>query len=129
MDIFESLKTHQFNISDHDPHTKWGMGFHSPHTEETKQLISMSKKGTKQTEEHKEKVRLSRVGFKQPDSQKNKVSKALSKEWLVINPKGETLEITNLRRFCKENGLDQGNMVKVSKGQIKQNKGWKCLKL
>ena len=76
-----------------------------------------------------EKLRLSRIGFKQPQSQKDSVSKALSKSWNVTSPQGTTHTINNLREFCKNNGLDQGNMVKVSKGILKQHKGWKCVKI
>jgi len=39
------------------------------------------------------------------------------------------MNIVNLRKFCKDNGLDQGNMVKVSQGILKQHKGWKCVKV
>jgi hypothetical protein len=76
-----------------------------------------------------EKLRLSRIGFKQPESQKKTVAEKLSSEWIVTDPKGQSTRIKNLQKFCKENGLDQGNMVKVSKGYIKQNKGWKCVKI
>jgi hypothetical protein len=77
----------------------------------------------------KEKLRLSRIGFKQPQSQKDTLSKKLSKEWLITDLHGNQFKIKNLRKFCIDNNLDQGNMVKVSKGIIKQNKGWKCIKI
>jgi hypothetical protein len=70
-----------------------------------------------------EKLRLNRIGFKQPQSQKDSVSKALSKNWSITNPTGNNFIITNLRKFCLENGLDQGNM---SRGKYK---GWKCIKI
>ena len=70
-----------------------------------------------------EKLRLSRIGFKQPESQKQKVSEKLSKKWSITSPKGETLVVENLNNFCKEHGLDQGNL---SRGSYK---GWKCLKI
>jgi hypothetical protein len=129
MDIFESLKTMQFDINDHNPSLrKWGIGL--PHMEETKKHLSeIQKERWKQGVYDAEKLRLSRIGFKQPDSQKQKVAEKLSSEWIITNPKGESFKIKNLHKFCKENGLDQGNMVKVSKGLIKQNKGWKCLKI
>ena len=70
-----------------------------------------------------EKLRLSRIGFKQPESQKQAVSKALSKEWMIISPTGCKQVITNLRQFCRDNKLDQGNL---SRGSYK---GWKCKKV
>lgn len=73
-----------------------------------------------------EKLRLSRIGFKQPQSQKDKVSKALSKQWEITDPNRNTFIIENLRQFCSDNNLDQGNMVKVSQGKLKQHKGYLC---
>jgi len=71
----------------------------------------------------KEKLRLSRIGFKQPQSQKDTLSKKLSKEWLITNLQGNQFTIKNLRQFCRENNLDQGNL---SRGSYK---GWKCVKI
>ena len=76
-----------------------------------------------------EKLRLSRIGFKQPQSQKDKVSNFLSKQWSIITPCGVIINITNLNKFCKDNNLDQGNMVKVSQGKLKQHKGYGCKKI
>lgn len=76
-----------------------------------------------------EKLRLSRIGFKQPQSQKDKVSKALSKQWKITDPIGNIFIIENLREYCEENHIDQGNMVKVSQGKLKQHKGYLCEKL
>lgn len=67
--------------------------------------------------------------FRQSQQQKQTVSEKLSKTWSVISPKGDTQIITNLREFCLKNNLDQGNMVKVSQGILKQHKGWKCIKI
>jgi hypothetical protein len=98
--------------------------------EETKKNLSeIQKQRWKEGIYDAEKLRLSRIGFKQPDSQKKTVAEKLSAEWLITEPNGKSYKIKNLQKFCKENGLDQGNMVKVSKGIIKQNKGWKCVKL
>jgi len=118
-----------FDINDHNPSLRrYGIGF--PHMEETKKDLSeIQKERWKQGKYDPEKLRLSRIGFKQPDSQKISVAEKLSSEWIVINPKGESQIIKNLQKFCRENGLDQGNMVKVSQGIIKQNKGWKCVKI
>jgi hypothetical protein len=70
-----------------------------------------------------EKLRQSRIGFKQPQSQKESVSKALSADWELTSPTGEKMIVTNLRKFCSDNGLDQGNL---SRGK---HKGWKALKV
>jgi hypothetical protein len=70
-----------------------------------------------------EKLKQSRIGFKQPQSQKDSVSKKLSLNWQVTSPAGVIMTITNLRKFCLENNLDQGNL---SRGSYK---GWKCSKI
>ena len=93
------------------------------HTEESKLKMSLIKRGKKHSDEHKEKIRLSHIGTKQPDSQKEKVSKALAKKYIITNPMGDKFEICNLRKYCRDNNLDQGNM---SRNRIKN---WSCEKL
>jgi hypothetical protein len=40
---------------------------------------------------------------------------------------GEKIEVFNLRKFCRENGLDQGAMTRVNTGKQIQHKGFsKC---
>ena len=127
-DIFDSLKTMEFNIDEHNPSLRrWGIGI--PHTEESKKLISDSKKGIKQTPEHIQKRVNNMIGFKQSQYQKDRARESLESSWLITNKQGQTFNIVNLRSFCRENNLDQGNMVKVSQGILKQHKGWKCLKI
>ena len=112
-----------------------------PKSEETKRKMSKAFTGRKYSKEFcenasivmkerwkqgkydSEKLRLSRIGFKQPESQKKAVAEKLSKEWSVTSPTGEKMIIKNLQKFCRENGLDQGNL---SRGT---HKGWKASKL
>jgi hypothetical protein len=93
------------------------------YSEESKLKMSLAKKGKKCTEEHRKNLSIAQTGKKQPESQKLKVAEKLSKKYRLTTPKGEILEITNLRKFCRENGLDQGNMHK------NQIKGWTCSKV
>lgn len=127
-EILESLKTFKFEFNKTDTSVVHRF-YVKNHTEETKKLISEMKKGHKQTPEHIEKVRLSRIGKKQTDHQKQRAKESLECSWLLTTPEGKQINIVNLRQFCLNNGLDQGNMVKVSQGIIKQNKGWKCVKI
>jgi hypothetical protein len=99
------------------------------YSEESKLKMSNAKKGKVLSEEHRKKISLCQQGKKQPESQKQKVSEKLSKKYILTTPVGKTIEITNLRKYCKENGLDQGNMVKVSQGILKQHKGYTCYKV
>lgn len=52
------------------------------------------------------------------------VEKAWAKNWKVVNPVGEVIEVFNLSKFCRENGLDQGTMMKVMSGKRNQHKGY-----
>jgi hypothetical protein len=83
----------------------------SLHTEETKRKISESKKGTRLTEETKQKISDANTGRKQTDYQKQRAREANAATWEVITPTGETLIITNLRQFCLQHYLSQGNLV------------------
>jgi len=92
---------------------------HSPES-----LVKMSeiKKG-KYDSEHYRKIALMKKDFKQSESQKIKVSEKMSARWQLTNPNGDSFEISNLTKYCKENGLDQGNM---SRNLVR---GWSCKKL
>ena len=127
---FESLKTFNFVFDKNDPNiiTKH-LGNPFPPDEAAKKNMSLAKKGKKNSSSHIDKARLSRIGAKQTDYQKQRARETFECAWVVISPKGESLNIVNLRKFCNENNLDQGNMVKVSQGILKQHKGWTCYKV
>jgi hypothetical protein len=98
------------------------------YSDESKLKMSLAKKGKKLSKEHKDKIGLSQKGKKQPESQKQKVKEILQCQWTVTSPNGISSTIINLNEFCRKNLLDQGNMIKVSKGIIKKHKGWTCSK-
>lgn len=50
--------------------------------------------------------------------------KKLSKNFRLISPEGVSHEGTNLNQFCKDNGLNQGALAQVCRGQSKHYKGW-----
>ena len=112
-----------------------------PKSEETKEKIRQYRLGKFQSKDSKEKIsqkakerwsngvydvemlRLKRIGFKQTQHQKDRVRESLECAWLITSPEGIVMNIVNLRKFCRENNLDQGNM---SRGK---HKGWKCIKI
>lgn len=47
--------------------------------------------------------------------------------WEVINPEGQVIQVKNLRRFCKDNGLNYSSMRDVSYGRQQTHRGWKCV--
>ena len=92
------------------------------HSHETLTKMSEIKKG-KFDSEHYRKIALMKKDFSQPDSQKIKAAKKLSAKWQITDTNGNIFEIINLRKYCIENGLDQGNM---SRNLVR---GWSCKKI
>jgi hypothetical protein len=97
-------------------------------SEETIKKMSNSKKGKKPREFYVE-IAKKNIGWKQSEYQKQKVREKFQLNWIVTDPNGNSQQITNLRKFSMENNLDQGNMVKVSKGVLAKHKGWTCFKV
>lgn len=133
-EFIEGLRNTSFKFDVNDPENRLigknvHLGYPYPHTDESKLLMSLAKKGIPKTPEHIEKVRLKRIGSKQTEYQKQRAKETMEAAWVVTSPQGVTMNIVNLRKFSKENNLDQGNMVKVSQGILKQHKGWTCFKV
>lgn len=51
-------------------------------------------------------------------------SKANSKKYLITNPDGDVIEITNMRKFCRDTDLDRDKMSLVASGRRASYKGW-----
>ena len=60
------------------------------------------------------------------EESKKKMSKSKSKNWIIIYPDGNEIQISNLLNFCKNNNLSCGHMCEVSKGRRIQHKGHRC---
>lgn len=95
---------------------------------ETIERMRQSKIG-KRPREYYVKIAKMKIGFKQSDYQKQRVRETFEASWVVTPPNEQSINIVNLAKFCRENRLDQGNMVKVSQGILKQHKGWTCYKI
>jgi hypothetical protein len=93
------------------------------------QILIQKKKEKRLTQEEKDQISKSLMGHKQTDFQKESVAKALSKSYLITNPEGQTFQITNLNKYCRDNNLHVGNMCSVASGKLKQYKGFKVQKL
>lgn len=99
------------------------------HTNESKEKQRQKMKGRKLTTEHVEKVRQANLGKKQTDNQKQKAREVNSKQWFIWHADGHSEIITNLRKFCLDNNLDQGCMVNVASGKLLQHKGFRTWRL
>jgi len=96
------------------------------HTEETKRKISESKRNNPHhhSPEVIRQIADKRRGKPQTDHQKQRAREANVSEWEVTMPTGEIVRITNLRQFCKDHGLSQGNFTTYG-----HTKGYRARKL
>jgi hypothetical protein len=67
-----------------------------------------------------------RKGSKKSDSWKEKNANNRAKNYIITTPNGETVEIRNLTKFCRENGLTRTRMQHVAWGNKNHHKGYKC---
>jgi hypothetical protein len=56
---------------------------------------------------------------------KKKIGDGLARKYIITYPDGKEELITNLNKFCRENGLHKGNLTEVAQGKRKQHKGYK----
>ena len=92
-----------------------------------------SPKGRILSEYTKQKLSILRSGENNPQfgksptkDTKRKMSISHSKiNYKFVNPDNIVITIINLKKFCKEHGLNEGGMYGVQKGRYKQYKGWK----
>lgn len=105
------------------PHNRIG----TMHTEETKEKIRQSCKANSAHKENSlinlEKARIARKGKPQTDHQKQRAREANAAQWQVTTPTGEVFVITNLRQYCLEHHLSQGNLVTYG-----HTKGYRAIK-
>jgi len=93
--------------------------------------------GQIQSEETKEKRRQKHLGqkrinvdnFKGPKSKEHakNIGKSHAKTYSVIDPIGNKIIIHNMRQYCLDNELHQGNMIQVAKGNRISHKGYKSV--
>jgi hypothetical protein len=78
-------------------------------------------KGKIVSEQTKNKISESHKGKECPH-----VSDYFSKKWLVKYPDGKEEIITNLYKFCNQNGLSHANLCHVASGKRDHHKGYTC---
>jgi len=86
--------------------------------------------GKKHSTESRDKISKSNLGKKHSTESREKISDSLSTlYWVLIFPGGSEILIQNLRKYCRENNLNQSHLYQVAKGNMKSYKGIKCRKL
>jgi group I intron endonuclease len=112
-------------------------------SEVTRERMRQGQLGKKHTKERVERARNSRL--KNWDKTCSKISKSLtgkkqtpetiakkvksqSKEWIVIKPDGQHIQVFNLEKFCRDNNLNSCTMNLVASGIRTHHKGYKCIR-
>lgn len=86
----------------------------------------IGKKRPYRNDEYRAKISLAHKGRKHTLEHSEKVADTKRKDYIATSPDGKEFFVHGLRRFCKEHGLGQTNMVQVAKGKFSHHKGWKC---
>jgi hypothetical protein len=58
----------------------------------------------------------------EPDENGNRIN--YGKDYDLVNPNGEKIKIRNLFKFCRDNNLSYGQLLKVAMGMTTQHKGY-----
>lgn len=53
-----------------------------------------------------------------------KIAEKYGKEFEIIDPQGNLVKAKNLKKFCRENNLNRGNIRLLLNGKIKSSLGW-----
>jgi len=122
-------ESEEYFIREHNTHYRFGFGYNMTYGGEGTKGIFRNKTVRKNMSN-------AQLGKKKSQETKNKLFESMlkygdkiSKEWQITTPEGKTFTIRNLRRFCIENNLDQGNMMKVVSGKSKHCKNYKCSRI
>lgn len=94
-------------------------------SEETRKKLSDSHKGYKVKEETKKKLSLINKGKKPHINTNIGASLKNSKKYILINSEGKLINIFNMKKFCKENNLQNTNMSSLINKKILFYKGYR----
>lgn len=97
------------------------------HTVETCKKLSAARKGLPvHTEESKQKIGDYWRGRKRSETNCINMSLGHSKGWSITLPSGDITKITNLSKFCRENGLQHSHLIAVADGTRNHHKGYRA---
>ena len=54
------------------------------------------------------------------------IERSRAKTYFFISPAGKRVEIFNMRKYCRNRGLNSSHMCQVHLGRYKQHKGWRA---
>lgn len=90
--------------------------------------MAATKRGKRLSEQHRQAMR---DAVRKPPPERSEAHRAAlgasrAKTYVVTSPEGIEQTVTNLREFCRNNGLQQSHMGKVARGVQDNHKGWLC---
>jgi hypothetical protein len=92
--------------------------FHLERLKSSRTLLNIKHKGQPLSTEHRARISAATAG-------KRKGPNKRSKQYTFYNPAGMPVVITCLRPFCEIHALSEAAMVKLSRGDYSQHKGWR----
>ncbi len=100
---------------------KKGVKLSVPH----RRSLSEAHKGNRWSEEHRRKASRFMKGKKlSPEAYANAL-KSNSKDYVLIDPDGKEIHITNMAAFCRDNGLLNTAMCKLVRGRLDCYRGYR----
>lgn len=109
-------KVARLRLSDPNNHPM----FRKHHSQHSKSKMSVKRKLWFENPSHREKTS---IATKKGMAASDYVDR-ISKEITLISPDNKIVVAKNISKFCRDNGLQNGNLYKVLRGKIKSHKGW-----
>lgn len=88
--------------------------------------INGGKKGGKKSYENKSGLHdlKNKKVLKGREKGRKVIAEKYAKKFAIVNPEGKLIKAKNLKKFCRENNLNRGNIKLLLKGKIKSSLGW-----
>ncbi len=91
---------------------------------ETRLKLSIAATGRQKTDETRHKLSIAQLGKPKSPEHIAKIVATKERHYEITTPLGEVINIVNLTRFCRENGLDQGAMSRLKRLEVSSHKGY-----
>ena len=99
------------------------------HSEETLIKMRNIKLGKIASEETRQKISIASTGRIMPKESIDRSAHKRSYIWCITTPNSETIVVKNLKKYCRENDIDQSAMYSLSKGKYCNKDNFKGYKI
>lgn len=107
------------------------IGGFEKHSTESKLKMSLQRKGVKRltphSEAHKKNISNSLKNSETAKEFLKQLQQKRVKTYSFINPSGDIVNVTNIKKFCEDNNLSDSKMIALQKHKRTIHKGWKAL--